>query len=427
MPNPLRVRRQAPPRLVLAACAVLLTAVGFDTAAADALTLPGALARAAAYDPTRPAIAARVDAAKASVRQAGVRPNPSLGVDLENFAGTGDHSLLDRSEATVYYQQTWERGGKREARTGVAQAELTLARGRGAVRALDLFAEVQAAWVEALAAEASITVAEERLTVAERLEREVARRVSAARDPLFAGERARTALAQARIAKDQAVETSRQARAALAAFWAGGPDFELDPASLERTDLAAPGPLADTPDLALLAAERDAAAARIRLERARAVQDPTWRASLRHFGDSNDVAVIVGGSIPLGRYDTNRGNIERAQAERTAAEVDIAAARIEREREVARLTARRSASLAEARRIDAEVLPSAERAVAMVRDGFNRGGGAFTYLEVAEAQRAVVDAKARRIDLLKSFHLDRARLDRLSGRHVSFIASAEIR
>jgi cobalt-zinc-cadmium efflux system outer membrane protein len=73
------------------------------------------------------------------------------------------------------------------------------------------------------------------------------------------------------------------------------------------------------------------------------------------------------------------------------------------------------------------VLPSAERAVAMVRDGFNRGGGAFTYLEVAEAQRAVVEAKARRIDLLKSFHLDGARLDRLSGRHASFIASAEIR
>src|SRR3546814_5632091 len=82
---------------------------------------------------------------------------------------------------------------------------------------LDVLGQVQAAWVDVLAAEAAIPVADERLAVAQRLEREVARRVGRALDPLFAGERAHTAVAQARIARDKAVETARIARASLAA------------------------------------------------------------------------------------------------------------------------------------------------------------------------------------------------------------------
>ena len=127
MPKPYDARRWASSRRLLTACAFLFATAGFD-AVAETLTLPEALTRAAAYDPTRPAAAARVQAAQAGVRQAGVRPNPSLGADLENFAGTGDIGLADRSETTLYYEQTWERGGKREARVDVARAELAVAR-----------------------------------------------------------------------------------------------------------------------------------------------------------------------------------------------------------------------------------------------------------------------------------------------------------
>ena len=393
---------------------------------AEPFGLPATLARAAAQDLSRPATAARIDAAEAAVRQAAVRPLPSLALDVENFAGTGARSLADSTETTVFYEQTLERGGKRGARIEAARAEISVARLRGEVRALDALAGVQALWVEAAAAEAAVAIAEERLAVAERLERETARRVSRARDPLFAGERARTAVAQARIALDQARETDRNARAALAAHL-GLADVQVELASFERLDAEAAAPSRRAADLALLEAERDAAQARIHVEQSRTVQDPRVRAGVRHFRDRGDVAFVVGGSIPLGRGDANRGNVERARAERLAAEADLAAAQAERDREVARLVARRKAAAVEVARIDAEVLPSARRAVTLARDGFNRGGEAFTYLEVAEAQRAVIEARARRLERLKSFHLDGARLDRLIGRHASLLASAETR
>jgi cobalt-zinc-cadmium efflux system outer membrane protein len=148
---------------------------------------------------------------------------------------------------------------------------------------------------------------------------------------------------------------------------------------------------------------------------------------VRHFGQGNDVALVIGGSIPLGGKQHGRGNVERARAERLAAEAELAVVRVERKREIDRLLAQRAAIVTEIGRIDREVLPSAERAVVLVRDGFNRGGTAFTFLEVAQAQQVVIDARTRRIDLLHRYHLDGVRLDRLAGRHASLIASAENR
>ena len=155
--------------------------------------------------------------------------------------------------------------------------------------------------------------------------------------------------------------------------------------------------------------------------------DPTLRAGLRYFGQGNDVAVIVGGSIPLGGRRASRGNIERAESERIAAEAEIAVESAKRQREIDRLTADQAAILRQISSADQEIVPRAERAVRLAREGFNRGGTAFTFLEVAEAQRAVIDARLRRVDLLKSYHLDGVRLDRLTGRHLPLITFEETR
>ena len=200
---------------------------------------------------------------------------------MENFAGTGAYSLLDRTEATVTYQQTLERGGKREARTGRARAEIEVARLRREVRTLDVLKDVQVAYAEATAAEAELLIAEARLIAAHQSQADIDRRVKGARDPLFAGSRADMMTAQAQIARDQARDRARNARAALARFWGGSPDFRL---ALEPF-FEAKGPVIPASltiaDLALLEAERDVATANIRVEQARAVVDPTVRAGVR--------------------------------------------------------------------------------------------------------------------------------------------------
>lgn len=386
------------------------------------LGLDDALVRASGADPSAAGWDARFAAAQAGVRQAGVKPNPSLGLELENFAGSGAYSMLDRTEATLSYQQTLERGGKREARVGLARASAEVIRRRRDIWRLDLLRDVQVAYAEALTAEADLLITEARLIAAQSAQADVARRVRAARDPLFAGSRAGAITAQAEIERDQAKATAQNARAVLARFWGGSADFALNLETFFGVTAPAPGerPVA-TADLALLEAERDVAAAGVRVEQSRAVTDPTVRAGVRYFGDGSDVAVVVGGTLPLRLHDNNKGAIDRAIAERSAAEADIAAERMVREREIARLVARMAASAAESERLRAEVIPLAIRAVEQVRDGFNRGG--FQYANVADAERGLADARARRVAVLRQFHLDQATLDRLTGRHAALASS----
>src|SRR3546814_2375675 len=65
--------------------------------------------------------------------------------------------------------------------------------------------------------------------------------------------------------------------------------------------------------------------------------------------ETNDVALVAGISIPLGRFDHNEGNIERAQAERRRLEAEAEADRLARLR---RLAALRAEADAAARRAD---------------------------------------------------------------------------
>lgn len=425
MSSPFCARRAWPFQAVLL-CATFPLLLLAEAAQAQAITLADALSRVALGDPSVAANAAQLQISHAAIRQAEVRPRDVVGVDVEDFAGSGPYSPVSRSQATAWYERTWERGGKRQARIDAGRADAGVAAQRGRLRMLDLLAEVQSAWVEALAAEAAIGIAAQQLADAQRVQAEVERRTGRALDPAFAAERARTSVAQARIALDQAYEGARMARAHLAGYWGGTDDYRLDtsPFTAITTDASAGEQI---PDVTVLSATLDAADVRIRLAESGSVADPSARIGVRHFGDSNDVALMVGGSIPLGSRSANRASIDRARAERLAVEAELAVTRVESTREIKRLTAERAAIAAEVARIDREVLPSAERAVVLVESGFRRGGTAFTFLEVSETQQAAIGARARRIELLRRYHLFGARLDRLTGRHIPNLSGAEIR
>jgi outer membrane protein, heavy metal efflux system len=390
-----------------------------EAASGPALTLEGALRRAVAADPARPGLDARLRGVEAGVRQAGLRPNPTLGLMVENLPTLGGGDILGRTETTLTYEQKLERGGDRSARTGLAQSEGLLITAQAQIAQLDRLELVQRAWVDAMAAEAQLDIARERLSLAEGFQREVQRRVNAARDPLFAGARAEAELAQAQIDFDQAEIAVRVARIVLAKFWDGVADFRMGSSDFDDTSAAwvAAGAVAQA-DLEAFRARQAIADAQVRLEQARAVPDPTVSIGVRHIWD-NEAALVFGGSMPLQRYDRNQGAIDRARADGLAARADQNALRLEREREIARLQVQLLARANEARRIAEETQPQAERAVVLVREGFARGG--FTYNDVMSAHAALLQAKARRAAVLQTFHNDRARLDRLTGAHADLL------
>jgi len=415
--------RAAPPIFAL------LLAMAFalaETSVAQPLTLNDAFLRAAEADPALPAAEARINAAEAGIRQAGTKPNPSVMFELENFAGTGPVGAFDQSVTTLSYSQRLERGNKRGARTSLARAGLQAAQLEKQIHALDLFESVEVAWIEAVTAAAGIALNEERLAAAQRLQAETERRVQAAREPAFAGARVGALLAETEIALARARSNAETTKATLAAYWDGPPNIQLDPSWLDRREIGPEISLVEnSADLALFQAERHSAGARLGLEEARGVQDPTLAGGVRHFAVGNDVALVASIAIPLPFYDDNSGNISRALAERNAADREYAAQRRNLQREMATLQARVAAYAIESEALESSAIPQAERALALIHEGFDRG--AFEYIDIIEAERNLNNANTRRLEVLRTYHLDRARINRLTGRYQFIIAGQEIR
>ncbi len=382
------------------------------------LTLDAAIERAVQADPGIRAAAAGVDAARGGVRQARVRPNPELSAEVENFNGRDDLRGFSGAETTFSLSQEVELGGQRGARIRLADRELHGAELDRALRGLDLIRDVQTAYFDALAAQELVLIAEERLATAEALNASVVRRVAAARDPLMAGARAEAGLSEARIALTRAQADAINARARLASFIGADDGFTLIPAdfALPRARDHEHDTVGDaSPDIARLAVERDRFGAAASVERSLAWQNPTLSFGYRRFEDrSGDGALVAGVSVPLGIFNRNQGSIARARADQRRAELELEAGRRVLGREYAALERAIAAGAVAVQSTEDSVIPQAERALALAQEGYDRG--AFSYLDVLDAQRSLSDARQTRVESLRSYHSNEAALDRLTAR-----------
>ena len=146
---------------------------------ADTLTLQDALSLAMSHNPELSVSSWRVDASKARTLQAGLRPNPQIEGEVENFAGSSTLGGFDEAETTIALSQLFELGDKRRKRLRVAELGQGLAEWDLQAKRLQLISQTSLAFIEVLAAQqrvelqsASLDLAREvRLAVlAERLE-----------------------------------------------------------------------------------------------------------------------------------------------------------------------------------------------------------------------------------------------------------------
>ena len=382
------------------------------TASAEPVTLDEAVRRAIAASPAIQAQEAGIRSARAGRSQADIRPNPVLLVEAENIAGTGAYDVYRQAETTVTYAQTIERGGKRDARIAYAERDVGVAEASARLVRLDLAEAVQRTFIDLQIAEEVVWLAERRLETERAMQTEALRRVRGYKDPLFVETRAEARVARARLALDEARSRRNAARARLASFWGGKPEDVEVPRGIEKPDdhlnqLAAA-------DSALASATVERAQAAVVVEQTRGVQDYTVSGGVRHLRETGDVALVAGISIPLGRFDRNRGNIERAQAERQRIELLAEAARLDRLRQLASLRAEADAARMRADGIMQDVYPKAVRTLQQVREGYNRGG--FRFSDVQDGADAIIEVQSQWVEAMTRYRDILSQIDRLTGR-----------
>ncbi len=381
-------------------------------AGAEPVTLEQAIARGTREAPRLKASEAAIAAARADRLQALARPNPTLNLTAEDAVGTGAYNVLSQAEITASYAQTLERGGKRDARMAYAASGVGVAQALSRVARLDLAANVEKAWFDAVIADERAWAAQYRLKAEQDMQAEAMRRVKGYKDPLFVGTRASARVAQAEIALAEAKRKQAITRTTLAAYWGGeGQNLELPSGVLENRQ----SPLVIAPsDEAYEEARIAQARAGITVEETRKVQDYTVSGGVRLLRATGDVALVTGISIPLGRFDRNEGNIARARAERARLEYEAEADRLERLRRLASLRADAESARMLADSIRQQVVPKTVQTLDEVRAGYRRGG--FTFRDVQDAADAIVEAQEQWLSAANNWRDLQTEIDRLSGR-----------
>lgn len=408
------------------ACIALCSYVGLVSAqsaerprAAAELTLADAISLALARNPDLVASRYELTAAQARILQAGLRLNPELDMELENFAGSGAVASADALETTLSLSQVIELGGKRGLRRSVAEADSDLIAIEQRARQLDVLAEVTRRFIDVAAAQERVRFAAESTRLAQQTLDTTEARVNAGRAPVAEASRARIAVTRAAIDERRAAAALRSARYALSSLWG-----DVEPAfTTASADLFAFAPVEPfqalveqierNPDITRFASEARLREAELRLARAQARPNLALSLGVRRFEDNNDTALVAGFAIGLPVFDRNQGVIREArvrraqsEAERTAALVQIRGALYVGYQE---MTAARESADA----LRNEAIPQAQTALEQTRDGFDRGR--FSVLELLTAQQELLVLRAAAIDTAADYHRVLAELERVTS------------
>lgn len=385
---------------------------------ARSLSLAEVLRRAMDQHPVVEAARARVSSARGGRLSARTLPNPVLTYWAESLRGRGlsASTLLDRESQTYAtlplepLYQRWPRIAQANAEVRAAVADLALAQQRVALDAAHAFFRVSAAQVAVNAAD---DIRQSLAALVTFNQARVREGVAAEADLI------RTQLELDRVAANVTLERVdlARSRALLLTYLAAPNNGTQTPADVSRAtslsreeirvdvDDVSAGNLAAgaLPTLEQLveharATRPDLVASRARAEAARAEVSAQRALTVRQigatFGTKRTLGVtsfIAGVSLPIPLFDQNRGEVQRATGERTAAEYEFAWAERQAVSEV-------EAALEAARLLTEQVgmlrgsfLARAEESRRIALAAYQEG--AVSLLQVIDASRTLADAR----------------------------------
>ena len=382
------------------------------------LTLDEAVALAGGSAPAAEAAAADVDAASAARRVAGLRPNPALSVEVENFVGTGPYNGVNGADITASVAIPLELGGKRQARIAVADAAAHRAQIAQAIAQADIRFQVTELYIQASAAEVRVAIAEDQFRIAGDTARAATIRVQAGRASPLEQERAEVARLTAETEAEKARRLAAAARASLSRRIGRPVTGPLDVAVLGGPGsgtMGPPRPVSAAGTLALAAADADLATADagVELARSQRVPDLTVGPGVRRLEATNDVAAVFSVSVPLPLFNNGRAAVDQANAERRRADAQRRVTALDIEQKISDAEVEAANAAAAARVASGPALSSAMEAARIARIGYREGK--FGQLELLDAERTLTEMRSASIEALASYQLAKARLERLTA------------
>jgi cobalt-zinc-cadmium efflux system outer membrane protein len=378
----------------------LLVGLGWAQTKDRVVTLADCWGRVAEGHPLLAAAQQRVEGAEEVRRYAGLRPNPSLTIQTENWRAWQRPPFVFQTEIElfVYGTQRWETAGKTGLRREVAARGVEAAEGEVDLLRRQVWREVTRRYRVALEAQRMLEIEREN-------RRDLAELVAWTKARFEEGYLAEWELIRVRLEEqtllqqiskeEQAYDQARLALLQVIAEPSLRLDFRVEEPSPAGGGLALPldelkrESIAERRELSQLRARLEVERANLRLQQANAQPDLEFSAGYKRTGIFNTLIGYV--TVPLPFFQRNQGEIGRAAASLNATEYELIAqtryieAEVEASyRAVERLRERQ-------REMEQDLLRRADESREIALTAY-REGAADLY-KVLEAQRARLEVR----------------------------------
>ena len=389
------------------------------------LTLGDAVALALLNNPNLRACAWEVRASEAHMLQAGLLPNPEVGIELDRISGPGSLAEGGANESSLTLSQVIEIGGERSKRRRVAGIERDLTGWDYEAARLDVLTETSQAFTRVVAAQRRLMLSDSLLERAREFYQSVAARVGAGKVSALEERRAQIVLSGAQIDNMSAVRNLTIERTSLASNWGSSEASFLQASGDLETIRPIPSYedlaifIDRNPDVARWADEMALRRANIAYEEARGIPNPVISFEAMRNRDLGETALIAGVSIPLPLFNRNQGRIQEAKSRLQVGAETKKWAVIKTQLLLTEVYEHLALSHSEVATIREIVLPAAQENFTSTQEGYREGK--FDLLMVLDAQRTLFETTKQYIDALSTYHTKRAEIERIIGTSLSNI------
>ena len=366
------------------------------------LTLSLAIERTLKDNPSLKVFKFRQNALEGQLQTQGLSPAYEVGFEMENFAGTGDIGVFDSTEFTLSLSSILELGDKREARAGVVKSRSSQLTAMRKIEALNLLSEVTRRYIDILAAQERLSLAQEATLLAENTLAEVEKRSKAGVAPEAEIKRALAAVGNARLVTSSEQQQFDYSKIALAMMWkettpsftqVEGDLYQFS-ADIELTTLLAK--VKQNPEILIYATEERLREAQLRLARTESSADIKWSVGIKQIQDVNDTALTAGFSMPLFAPKRNTGAIISAQAARDEIIVKREVTMLALHNQLYRAYANRKQAIFIAKNLKESIIPTLTEALDETQIAYQRGR--YSYLDYLTARQELLFARRAMIE-----------------------------
>lgn len=389
----------------------------------NTLTLNTALKRAIEQNPSLKVFDFRNTALSGQLETADLKPAYELGLETENFSGSDEFSGFDGAELTVSLSSVLEMGDKRAARRGIVSNSRSVLDAQRQVESLALLGEVTRRYIDVLAAQEQVFLAQEADELASQTLIIVKKRAHAGATPDAEVKRAQAAAAQAQLTLLSTRQQLDYLKVSLAALWGEtSPHFTTIEGDLFHfgTDVefnALYAKVEGNPAIQIFAAEERLKEAEVRLAQTQAKTDISWSVGVRRFQESDHSALVAGFSMPLFSSKRSSGAVSTALAQRNEIFVQKDVALLNMHTQLFRAFHNRKQAILAAKELQNTIIPALEEALKETQTAYQRGR--YGYLEYVSARQELLSARRTLIESASSALIYGAEIEQLTAEPLS--------